>query len=56
MIEINCNNASSISLIIVTIRDKILEIFNYGSNSIAKKEPKSDDRLSKFDWYDLLVF
>ena len=25
----------------------------YSSNQITKKEPKSDDRLSKFDWYNL---
>ena len=25
----------------------------YSSNLITKKEPKSDDRLSKFDWHDL---
>ncbi len=25
----------------------------YSSNYITKKEPKSDDRLSKFDWHDL---
>ena len=24
----------------------------YSSNQITKKEPKSDDRLSKFDWHD----
>ena len=26
------------------------------SNQITKKEPKSDDRLSKFDWHDLSPF
>ena len=25
----------------------------YSSNLITKKEPKSDDRLSKFDWHDI---
>ena len=25
----------------------------YSSNYITKKETKSDDRLSKFDWHDL---
>ena len=25
----------------------------YSSNYIIKKEPKSDDHLSKFDWHDL---
>ena len=25
----------------------------YSSNQITKKEPKSEDRLSKFDWHDL---
>ena len=29
----------------------------YSSNSITKKEPKSDDHLLKFDWHDLsLIF
>ena len=27
--------------------------FQYRSNQITKKEPKSDYRLSKFDWHDL---
>ena len=26
---------------------------DYSSNQITKKEPKSDDCLSKFDWHDL---
>ena len=28
-------------------------LFQYSNNQITKKEPKSDDRLSKFDWHDL---
>ena len=30
-----------------------IETIQYSSNQITKKEPKSDDRLSKFDWHDL---
>ena len=29
------------------------ELAIYSSNEITKKEPKSDARLSKFDWHDL---
>ena len=31
----------------------LLFVGSYSSNYITKKEPKSDDRLSKFDWHDL---
>ena len=31
----------------------VLKQNTYGSNQITKKVPKSDNRLSKFDWHDL---
>ena len=36
--------------------DKISKEFVYSSNQITKKEPKFDDRWSKFDQHDLSPF
>ena len=38
---------------VILIDSKSWNIYQYSSNYITKKEPKSEARVSKFDWHDL---
>ena len=42
-------------MILSAFRATYLTLY-YSSNKITKKEPKSDDRLLKFDWHGLSPF
>ena len=59
MIELsNLKHCHNLNVIVFLSRQQntlIKQIFYevYSSNQITKKEPKSDNRLSKFDWHDL---